>query len=85
MTVPDDPLARLAARLPTGTRLGLRVIAPGDEAALLAAEAASLTATRPADRRASGAARRLARGLLGACGQGEAASRRGRDGAPVWP
>lgn len=84
----DDPAALaavLAGLAPPGLSTGVRTIAPGDEARLLPAEALTIATTAPAARRASGAARILARELLTPLGLGDAAIPRGAAGAPVWP
>lgn len=78
-------LARLAAlRLP-GTHLGCRLITPGDEDALLPAEAANFTGRALSARRASGAGRVLARVLLERLGFDAQPLRRLPSGAPDWP
>ncbi|WP_313195405.1 4'-phosphopantetheinyl transferase superfamily protein [Shinella zoogloeoides] len=66
-------------------RLGCRLIRDGDEALLLPEEAAALPARRLAARRASGAARALARDLLTAEGMISVAIGRGPAGDPLWP
>jgi 4'-phosphopantetheinyl transferase EntD len=82
----DPLLAReLAALSPPGLLIGHRVILPGDEHALLAEEAASIASSVIAVRRASGAARIVARELLAALGHAAAPVPRGASGEPVWP
>ncbi|MCA0045790.1 4'-phosphopantetheinyl transferase superfamily protein [Mesorhizobium sp. B283B1A] len=79
-------LARaLAAIAPDGVRTGCRMIRGGDEAHLLPAEAQSIPARQPAMRRASGAARWIAHGLLAEIGVGDVAILRAPSGAPAWP
>jgi 4'-phosphopantetheinyl transferase EntD len=65
--------------------VGCRVIAPVDETALLAEEAASILSQAPHVRRASGAARIAGRELLAQLGFPEHPIPRGASGAPVWP
>ena len=77
--------AALAAAVPGDLRVGCRAIGPDDEAALLPAEAQALTTTVAAARRASGAARRLARDLLADLGAPAGAILRSPTGAPSWP
>ena len=68
-----------------GLLIGHRLISPGDEDALLAEEAASITTSLVAARRASGAARIVARELLARLGHARCPLPRGVSGAPVWP
>jgi 4'-phosphopantetheinyl transferase EntD len=65
--------------------VGCRFIAPGDETALLAEEAASILSQAPHVRRASGAVRIASRGLLAQLGFPEHPIPKGASGAPVWP
>jgi 4'-phosphopantetheinyl transferase EntD len=65
--------------------IGHRVISAGDEAALLQSEIASMPSSLPERRRASGAARLVARQLLGRFGYPSRAIPAGADGAPQWP
>jgi 4'-phosphopantetheinyl transferase EntD len=82
----DPSLARdMEALGVPGLLLGHRLISPGDEQALLDEEAASITSPVIAVRRASGAARIVARQLLAQLGYPGAALPRGASGAPVWP
>jgi len=82
----DPVLARdLASLAPPGLLIGHRMISPGDEDALLDAEAASIASSVVAVRRASGAARIVARELLTQLGHTGVAVPRGASGAPVWP
>lgn len=82
----DPRLARdLAALARPGLLVGHRVILPGDERALLEGEAAAM-ATRPlAARRASGAARLVARALMEQLDIAPFAVPPGPAGAPAWP
>ena len=68
-----------------GLSIGYRLISPGDEHALLDAEAASIASSVAAARRASGAARIVARRLLAPFGYAGFALRRGASGEPLWP
>jgi 4'-phosphopantetheinyl transferase EntD len=68
-----------------GLLIGHRVISPGDEDTLREAEAASISSTNPNVRRASGAARIVARGLLMRLGYPDAQVPKGAGGAPIWP
>jgi len=77
--------AALAEMLPTGFAAGFRTIRPDDEAALLPDEARALTTTVPVARRASGAARALARGLMAGLGIAPRPILRSALGAPLWP
>jgi 4'-phosphopantetheinyl transferase EntD len=82
----DESLQRaLDALAPPKLLIGHRMIAPGDENALRAAEAASLTSSVPAARRASGAARIAARALLARIGFPDAEVPKGAGGEPLWP
>jgi 4'-phosphopantetheinyl transferase EntD len=64
--------------------IGYRLIAPGDEGALLDEEAASISPVT-AVRRASGAARIVARQLLARLGHARFPLRKGASGEPIWP
>jgi 4'-phosphopantetheinyl transferase EntD len=68
-----------------GIFMGHRIISPGDEHALLPEEAAALATSVLKVRRASGAARIVARELLAKIGLPHRALPKGRGGAPVWP
>jgi len=68
-----------------GLLLGHRLIAPGDDQALLDEETASIASPVVAVRRASGAARIVARELLAQLGYSGVPLPRGASGAPVWP
>ncbi|UVK46374.1 4'-phosphopantetheinyl transferase superfamily protein [Mesorhizobium sp. AR07] len=78
-------LRAMMAIAPKSVRIGCRVIRDGDEAHLLPEEARSILARQPAMRRASGAARWIARGLLADVGVNDFAILRAPSGAPVWP
>ncbi len=79
-------LRRLRAALCAhGVRIGARRVSPGDEAAFDEPGGVE-TATSLARRRASGAARIVARRLIGELGADAAAPlRRSPSGAPFWP
>ena len=62
-----------------------RVIAAGDELALLPEEAESIASHAPHVRRASGAARIAGRALLARLGLPDHAIPKSASGAPVWP
>jgi len=82
----DPALQReLDALAPAGMLIGHRIIAAGDENALRGAEAASLTSRIPQARRASGAARVVARELLAQLGFLDAEIPKGAGGEPMWP
>jgi 4'-phosphopantetheinyl transferase EntD len=68
-----------------GVTIGHRLISPGDEHALLPLEASSFASSVVKVRRASGAARIVARQLLARLGHPECAIPRGPAGAPIWP
>ena len=70
---------------PPGLLIGHRLITPGDEDALLEHEAASIVSSVASVRRASGAARIVARDLLAKLGWGPAAIPKAPSGEPVWP
>jgi 4'-phosphopantetheinyl transferase EntD len=68
-----------------GLLLGNRVISTGDEDTLREAEATSISSSGASMRRASGAARILARGLLARLGFPDAQVPKGPGGEPIWP
>jgi 4'-phosphopantetheinyl transferase EntD len=68
-----------------GILIGYRAISPGDEHALLSEEAAAFAKSVVAVRRASGAARIVARQLLAQIGLDGCALPKARSGAPIWP
>jgi 4'-phosphopantetheinyl transferase EntD len=85
-SVLDPVLQRdLDALAVPGLLLGHRIITPGDENALREAEEASLSSRIADARRASGAARIVARELLARLGFPDAAVIKGDGGAPTWP
>jgi 4'-phosphopantetheinyl transferase EntD len=73
-----------AVSLP-GLLIGYRAIADGDEHALLAAEMPAFAASVTSVRRASGAARIVARELLARLGHPDRPIRKTEGGAPQWP
>jgi 4'-phosphopantetheinyl transferase EntD len=75
-------IQRLALR---GAGIRHRVIADGDEHALLPAEAGKFAGSVTKVRRQSGAARRVARELLSEFGYVDAALPKSASGAPIWP
>jgi len=89
LTRPPSPEAALgeamAAIAPRNVRTGCRTVGDADEAHLLPEELSSISARQPAMRRASGAARWLARRLLAEIGVSDVAIPRAPSGAPVWP
>ncbi len=86
MSALDPSLQRDFDRLAVpGLLMGHRVISPGDEDALLDAEAASIVSPVIGMRRASGAARMVSRQLLTQLGHDGVAIPKGTSGAPVWP
>jgi 4'-phosphopantetheinyl transferase EntD len=87
MTTDVDPLlqAAIAALAPSGVLIGHRLIAIGDEAALLPPERHAFAASVVKVQRASGAARLVARDLLARLGHPDAALLKLSSGAPRWP
>ena len=86
MPIADSTLSiALSALVRPGILIGHRLIAPGDEHALLAAELSAFSRSILKVRRQSGAARGLARDLLKKAGFGEIAIPKSPSGAPVWP
>jgi len=82
----DPALARgIVALAVPGLLIGHRVISAGDENALLDQEAASIASPVLAVRRASGAARIVARALLAQLGHARVAVPKGEAGEPIWP
>ncbi|MDW6023717.1 4'-phosphopantetheinyl transferase superfamily protein [Mesorhizobium sp. BAC0120] len=69
----------------SGVLVGQRLILPGDEDALLPEEAPAFDRSIVAVRRASGAARLVARNLLRCLGYPEWPIKRTSAGAPIWP
>jgi 4'-phosphopantetheinyl transferase EntD len=87
MTVTVDPSLQSAIDALAFPRalIGHRLISPGDEHALLRDEAAAFASSVVKVRRASGAARIVARQLLARLGYRECPVPRAASGAPVWP
>lgn len=87
ITVAVDPALRhaLDSLAQPGLLIGYRLIAPGDEDALLEAEAASIASPVLAVRRASGAVRIVARQLMGQLGYARCPLPKSETGAPIWP
>jgi 4'-phosphopantetheinyl transferase EntD len=82
----DPTLARdIEALAVPGLLIGHRVISAGDENALLVEEAASIASPVIAVRRASGAARIVARALSAQLGYARVAVPKGEAGEPIWP
>src|SRR5260370_19918691 len=80
-----DIATALAELVPAGVLIGHRRIAVGDEHALVQAEATPFATCALKIRRQSGAARIVARRLLRALGEPNAALPRSASGAPAWP
>jgi 4'-phosphopantetheinyl transferase EntD len=68
-----------------GIMIGHRLISPGDEGALMPEEAAAFATSVVQVRRASGAARIVARELLTRLGHPACALPKSPSGAPTWP
>src|SRR5271166_2208874 len=68
-----------------GVRIGHRLILPGDEDALTAEEIRGISGSVVERRRASGAARIVARQLLRGLGFSDCPLPRAASGAPIWP
>jgi 4'-phosphopantetheinyl transferase EntD len=87
MIVTADPSFQSAidTLAPPGIMIGHRLISPGDEHALLAEEAPAFAASIAPVRRASGAARIVARELLARLGYARCALPKASTGAPIWP
>jgi 4'-phosphopantetheinyl transferase EntD len=86
VTAGNPALARAIAGLAVpGVAIGCRRIQPGDEDALLPAEQASIPSRLAARRRASGAARIVARQLLDQLGYARCPIPKGAGGEPIWP
>ena len=84
--ITDPPLASAldALRVP-GVMVGHRLIMPGDERALMPQEEPAFAKSVDKVRRASGAARIIARELLAQLGHPEWPVLKGAAGAPIWP
>lgn len=82
-----DPVLQvaIAALAPPGVLIGHRLIAMGDEAALLPPERRAFAASVVKVQRASGAARLVARDLLARLGHPGVALPKSPSGAPRWP
>ncbi|MFJ6321558.1 MULTISPECIES: 4'-phosphopantetheinyl transferase [unclassified Rhizobium] len=78
-------LAEITMLAPSGVGIGCRLIRSGDENLLLQKEARSILSRRLDARRASGAARAIARQLLTNEGIKDAVIERATSGAPLWP
>jgi len=82
----DEILERaLDALAVPGVLLGHRLIASGDELALLPDEIGAFATSVDKVKRASGAARIVARKLMAQLGQPEQAVPKAASGAPIWP
>jgi 4'-phosphopantetheinyl transferase EntD len=82
----DPALQRdISALAPPGLLIGHRLISEGDEDALLEEETASIASPVLAVRRASGAARIVARALLAQLGHARVALPKSASGEPIWP
>src|SRR5215204_6522905 len=68
-----------------GIIIGHRLICPGDENALKPEEIAAFASSATKVRRASGAARIIARELLGQLGHVDCAVPKAPSGTPIWP
>lgn len=78
-------LAEITRLAPPGVRIGCRAIRDGDENLLLPREARTIPSHRLHARRASGAARMIARQLLALEGVEDPVIERSASGAPLWP
>ena len=86
MSPPINLLSAMTARLAEpGLSIGHRIIAEGDEDALLTREAPLFQQASLQAKRQSGAARLVARRLLAGYGQDGAMIGRAASGAPLWP
>jgi len=86
MTDTDTSLdAAIGSLVVPGLTIGHRLISPGDEHALMAEEAPAFAASVVKVRRASGAARIVARQLLARLGYPECPVPKAGSGAPIWP
>jgi 4'-phosphopantetheinyl transferase EntD len=82
----SPPLQRaIDAMSVPGILVGHRIIADGDELALLSAEMTAFAGSVVKVQRASGAARIVARNLLSRFGEGQCAIPKSTAGVPVWP
>jgi 4'-phosphopantetheinyl transferase EntD len=86
MTSPNSELHHAIEALNApGIAIGHRAIRDGDESALLTDERDALARSVPKVRRASGAARDIARALLAGLGQPPRPIVKSPSGMPVWP
>src|SRR5712664_4396824 len=87
MALAHDQELGLALRTlaPPGIIIGHRLITVGDEHVLLPEEAGAFARSAVPVRRASGAARIVARALLNQLGQEMTALPKSLGGAPIWP
>jgi 4'-phosphopantetheinyl transferase EntD len=86
MTTNNPALQRLLDAMATpGILLGHRVITSGDELALLPEEFSAFASSVDKVRRASGAARIVARDLLNRFGHPQRAIVKSGSGVPIWP
>ena len=82
----DEELQRAIDSItPPHIAVAHRIIAQGDETALLPEELAAFASSVTKVRRASGAARIVARQLMSRFGRAPQAIRRSTNGAPMWP
>jgi 4'-phosphopantetheinyl transferase EntD len=84
-TISDSIDAVIASLAVSGLRTGYTAISDRDEFELRPGEAVGLRASVPKRRRESGAARKVARGLLGELGMPDCCVGRASSGAPIWP
>jgi 4'-phosphopantetheinyl transferase EntD len=82
---PIDVQVALESLVPPRVAVGCRLICEGDENALFREEAEPLRQFALGSRRASGAARRVARELLAQLGHPNCPLPKSPGGAPVWP
>ena len=87
MSLSDESLQEAVIGLPSvpGIMIGQRLIAPGDEDALLPEERPAFAQSVVKVRRASGAARTVARELLSPLGYPACPLPKESSGPPVWP
>src|SRR5262245_4508073 len=84
-TIDSSLQSALAELAVPSVMIGHRVIQPGDDRALLPQEAPAFAASVEKVRRASGAARVVARALLAQLGHPGWPVLKGTAGAPIWP
>jgi 4'-phosphopantetheinyl transferase EntD len=86
MMMSDQDLGKALRTLtPPGVLIDHRLISPGDEHALLAGEAGAFSRSALQVRRASGAARIVARSLIEQLGHKSTALAKSPAGPPIWP